>query len=80
VSIRKLCESNTRSGHQCHAYIIGRIDSWEGAFEPAHLLAANIGLTVVSTKKIIVTILNCCQLVGVGSELVRVVAKQGTLT
>jgi hypothetical protein len=57
--VSQAMQSNPRQGQQCHAYIIGRIYSGKGAFEPAHLLAANIGLAVVSTKKIIIAILNC---------------------
>jgi hypothetical protein len=40
------------------AYIVGRVNGGEGAFEAAHLLAANVGLAEVSPKQVVVSILN----------------------
>lgn len=63
-----------------HAYLVGCVDGGEGALEAAHLLRANVGLAAkVAAKQVVLTVLDCCQLVVFGSKLVRIVAEECSL-
>ena len=61
------------------AHLVGCVDRGERALKAAHLLRASIGLEV-STKQVIVTILDRCQLVVFRSKLIRIVAEDCALT
>lgn len=68
-------------GQAAHAYLVGCVDGGERALEAAHLLRANIGLAAkVSTKQVVITVLDCCQLVVFRSKLIRIVAEDCALT